>query len=117
MAGQSRDGCAASRKPGRNRPDRAPTGRLGFSSACGYRMLTSTLVICRHSAFAPLGGLPIPRCPMKMSMARTLVIETTSPFQGLPELVAFNEGLFAREGLDVQWAERDEAGIKTIDAK
>ena len=48
---------------------------------------------------------------------RTLVLETTSPFQGLPELVAFNEGLFAREGLDVQWAERDEAGIKTIDSK
>jgi NitT/TauT family transport system substrate-binding protein len=54
---------------------------------------------------------------MKTSMAKTLVLETTSPFQGLPELVAFNEGLFAREGLDVQWAERDEAGIKTIDAK
>jgi NitT/TauT family transport system substrate-binding protein len=48
---------------------------------------------------------------------RTLVLETTSPFQGLPELVAFNEGLFAREGLNVQWAERDEAGVKTIDAK
>src|SRR5467141_4039592 len=52
------------------------------------------------------------RRPMK-----TLVLETTSPFQGLPELVAFNEGLFAREGLSVQWADRDEAGIKTIDAK
>ena len=48
---------------------------------------------------------------------KTLVLETTSPFQGLPELVAFNEGLFAQEGLSVHWAERDEAGIKTIDAK
>jgi NitT/TauT family transport system substrate-binding protein len=48
---------------------------------------------------------------------RTLVLETTSPFQGLPELVAFDEGLFAQEGLAIQWAERDEAGIKTIDAK
>ena len=48
---------------------------------------------------------------------RTLVLETTSPFQGLPELVAFDEGLFAREGLVIQWAERDEAGIKTVDAK
>jgi len=47
---------------------------------------------------------------------RTLVLETTSPFQGLPELVAFDEGLFAREGLDIRWAERDEAGIKTVDA-
>ena len=48
---------------------------------------------------------------------KTLVLETTSPFQGLPELVAYDEGLFAREGLAIQWAERDEAGIKTIDAK
>src|SRR5262245_39240538 len=48
---------------------------------------------------------------------KTLVLETTSPFQGLPELVAFNEGLFAQEGLSVHWAERDEAGIKTIEAK
>ena len=48
---------------------------------------------------------------------RTLVLETTSPFQGLPELVAFDEGLFAQEGLAIQWAERDEAGIKTVDAK
>jgi len=48
---------------------------------------------------------------------KTLVLETTSPFQGLPELVAFNEGLFSREGINVQWAERNEAGIKTIDSK
>src|SRR5579871_6724697 len=50
-------------------------------------------------------------------LAKTLVLETTSPFQGLPELVAFDEGLFAREGLTVEWADRDEAGVKTIDAK
>lgn len=48
---------------------------------------------------------------------KTLMIETTSPFQGLPELVAFDEGLFAREGLDIRWAERDEAGIKAINTK
>ena len=48
---------------------------------------------------------------------KRLVLESTAPFQGLPELVAFNEGLFAQEGLSVHWAERDEAGIKTIDAK
>ena len=48
---------------------------------------------------------------------RKLVLETTSPFQGLPELVAFDEGLFAREGLTIEWAERDEAGIKAADAK
>src|SRR6202042_2150473 len=36
-----------------------------------------------------------------------LVLETTAPFQGLPELVAFNEGLFAKEGLTIEWADRD----------
>lgn len=47
--------------------------------------------------------------------AKKLVLETTSPFQGLPELVAYEEGLFAKEGVEIQWAERDEAGIKTAD--
>ncbi|HEY7299932.1 MAG TPA: hypothetical protein VH684_18655 [Xanthobacteraceae bacterium] len=46
---------------------------------------------------------------------KKLVLETTSPFQGLPELVAYNEGLFEKEGLLVQWADRDEAGVKTAD--
>ena len=41
---------------------------------------------------------------------KKLVLETTSPFQGLPELVAYDEGLFEREGLLIEWAERDEAG-------
>jgi NitT/TauT family transport system substrate-binding protein len=35
---------------------------------------------------------------------KTLVIEHTAPFQGLPELVADAEGLFAREGLKIEWA-------------
>ena len=38
---------------------------------------------------------------------RKLVLETTAPFQGLPELVAYDEGLFAREGLAVEWADRE----------
>src|SRR2546423_1166088 len=46
---------------------------------------------------------------------KRLVLETTAPFQGLPELVAYDEGLFAKEGLQIEWAERDEAGIKTVD--
>jgi NitT/TauT family transport system substrate-binding protein len=46
---------------------------------------------------------------------KKLVLETTSPFQGLPELVAFNEGLFEREGVTIEWADRDEAGIKSAD--
>src|SRR5262249_19076545 len=40
-------------------------------------------------------------------MARKLVLETTAPFQGLAELVAFDEGLFEKEGLAIEWADRD----------
>jgi hypothetical protein len=32
---------------------------------------------------------------------KKLVLETTAPFQGLPELVAYDEGLFAQEGIQV----------------
>ena len=46
---------------------------------------------------------------------KKLVLETTSPFQGLPELVAYQEGLFEKEGVQIEWADRDEAGIKTVD--
>jgi len=45
---------------------------------------------------------------------KKLVLETTAPFQGLPELVALDEGLFEKEGLIVQWADdRDKEGIPT----
>ena len=40
---------------------------------------------------------------------KKLVLESTSPFQGLPELVAYNEGLFEKEGIEIEWADRDEA--------
>ena len=46
---------------------------------------------------------------------KTLILETTSPFQGLPELVAYHEGLFEQQGLEVEWADRDEAGIQLAD--
>jgi NitT/TauT family transport system substrate-binding protein len=46
---------------------------------------------------------------------KKMVLETTSPFQGLPELVAYQEGLFEKEGIQIEWADRDEAGIKTVD--
>ncbi len=42
---------------------------------------------------------------------KTLTLETTAPFQGLPELVAYDEGLFEKEGLAIEWADRD-AGPK-----
>lgn len=42
---------------------------------------------------------------------KKLVLETTAPFQGLPELVAYDEGLFDKEGLIIEWADRD-AGLE-----
>ena len=47
---------------------------------------------------------------------KRLVLESTAPFQGLPELVAYEEGLFEKEGLAVEWNDRNEAGIKTVDS-
>ena len=38
---------------------------------------------------------------------KTLHLETTAPFQGLPELVADREGLFAKEGLTIVWKDVD----------
>ena len=38
---------------------------------------------------------------------KTLHLETTAPFQGLPELVADREGLFAKEGLNIVWKDVD----------
>ena len=43
---------------------------------------------------------------------KTLVLESTAPFQGLPELVAYDEGLFAREGLEIKWADRDDVELQ-----
>ncbi|MGE0627751.1 MAG: ABC transporter substrate-binding protein [Hyphomicrobiaceae bacterium] len=45
---------------------------------------------------------------------KKLVLETTAPFQGLPELVADREGLFAREGIEIEWADRDETALKSV---
>jgi len=41
---------------------------------------------------------------------KKLVLENTAPFQGLCELVADQEGLFEKEGLVVEWVDR-EAGV------
>ena len=42
---------------------------------------------------------------------RKLVLESTAPFQGLPELVACDEGLFAKEGIEVEWADVDQGVV------
>jgi len=46
---------------------------------------------------------------------KTLVLETTAPFQGLPELVAYDEGLFEREGLLIEWADREQGVEKKLE--
>jgi NitT/TauT family transport system substrate-binding protein len=46
---------------------------------------------------------------------RKLVLETTAPFQGLPELVAYDEGLFEKEGLAIEWADREKEVEKKTD--
>ncbi len=46
---------------------------------------------------------------------KKLVLETTAPFQGLPELVAYDEGLFEREGLVIEWADREKGVDKTTE--
>jgi NitT/TauT family transport system substrate-binding protein len=46
---------------------------------------------------------------------KKLVLETTAPFQGLPELVADREGLFAKEGLQIEWVEREAEDKKRAD--
>src|SRR6266478_4625987 len=46
-------------------------------------------------------------------MGKKLVLETTAPFQGLAELVAYDEGPFEKEGLTIEWADRDKDVDKT----
>jgi len=48
-------------------------------------------------------------------MGKRLVLESTAPFQGLPELVAHNEGLFAAEGLEVEFVPRGENAPVRVD--
>src|SRR5215471_2532511 len=46
-------------------------------------------------------------------MGKKLVLETTAPFQGLAELVAYDESLFEKEGLTIEWADREKDVDKT----
>ena len=48
-------------------------------------------------------------------MARQLALENTMPFQGLPELVAYHEGLFAAEGLEITWVDRTRSAPRRTD--
>jgi len=46
-------------------------------------------------------------------MQKTLRLETTAPFQGLAELVAHDEGLFAKEGITIEWIDREKGVDKS----
>jgi NitT/TauT family transport system substrate-binding protein len=46
---------------------------------------------------------------------KKLILETTAPFQGLPELVAYDEGLFEKEGILVEWADREQGVEKKVE--
>jgi len=46
-------------------------------------------------------------------MNKKLVLETTAPFQGLAELVAYDEGLFAKEGITIEWIDREKGVDKS----
>ena len=45
---------------------------------------------------------------------KKLILETTAPFQGLPELVAYDEGLFTKEGIEIEWVDRDAGVDKSV---
>jgi NitT/TauT family transport system substrate-binding protein len=45
---------------------------------------------------------------------KKLTLETTQPFQGLPELVAYEEGLFEKEGLQIEWADRHQGVTEKV---
>ena len=47
---------------------------------------------------------------------KTLRLETTAPFQGLAELVAYDEGLFEKEGIQIEWMDR-EKGVDNVRRK
>ena len=44
---------------------------------------------------------------------KKMILETTAPFQGLAELVAYDEGLFEKEGLTIEWADREKGVDKS----
>ena len=44
---------------------------------------------------------------------KTLRLETTAPFQGLAELVAYDEGLFEKEDIQIEWMDREKGVDKS----
>src|ERR1700730_18100726 len=59
---------------------------------------------------------PKPKPKPRSNPMKKLILETTAPFQGLPELVAYDEGLFEKEGILVEWADREKGVEKKVEA-
>src|SRR5258708_3528959 len=51
--------------------------------------------------------------PQEDTPMKTLRLETTAPFQGLAELVASDEGLFEKEGIKIEWMDREKGVDKS----
>src|SRR5262249_4159379 len=79
-------------------------------------LLGPKIEISRFSANMPASSIGTKPAQGRWRMnKKTLVLESSSPFGGRPELGAYDEGLFAKEGVEVVGAERDQAEIKTAD--
>src|SRR3954470_14500555 len=98
---------AARGAPGSDRP--AADGRGGDQSAVAAWRATAL------RSLTVRGGLVRSRQTWRSTPMKKLVLETTAPFQGLPELVAYDEGLFAAEGLDVVFVKRGEKAPVQVD--
>src|SRR5439155_2123656 len=81
-------------------------GELGGSSPWPY---------ATHEKHAPPAAALLDPNSRSNPMKK-LVLETTAPFQGLPELVAYDEGLFEKESLIVEWADREKGVEKKVEA-
>src|SRR5262245_4426901 len=92
---------------------RTPARRARQNCACSRKNTASghaILLLCTRQSIGADG-----REIGRLASMKTLVLETTAPFQGLPELVAYDEGLFEREGLRIEWADREKEVEKKTD--
>src|ERR1700688_3949086 len=94
----------------RSLPSSAPASR---GPQAGHARPTGRRTCRRRKKSITMRLLRISRPTLRRFQMKKLVLESTSPFQGLPELVAYDEGLFEREGLAAEWAERDGGDQKT----
>src|SRR4029077_1807233 len=83
------------------------TGRASRIQLCPIRQAHRGLSRSARAADGPIARRTIPM--------KKLVLETTAPFQGLPELVAYDEGLFEQEGITVEWADREQGVEKKVE--